>query len=66
MSIFQQFKQFLCKHEFDVDDLVENRGVSESCRISWTCFKCGKTYTRNCGLDILKHGIIADKAKGKE
>jgi hypoxanthine-guanine phosphoribosyltransferase len=40
-------------HKFYLNDLQErdNNG-----NVTWSCFKCGKVFVAECGLDILKNG----------
>ena len=47
------FKTKTCKHEFRGKDMQprDNDG-----NVSWACYKCGKVFVAECGLDVLKNG----------
>jgi hypothetical protein len=29
--------------------------------VTWPCYKCGKVFVRQCGLDVLHHGQVGSK-----
>lgn len=56
---------FACKHRFALQDMRRTSDDEDSNeRITWACWKCGKEFKANCGLDILKHGT-ADNSRGQ-
>ena len=57
-------RSILCKHKFDLDDLLPR--VTPDGGVSWPCWKCGKVFKAHCGLDILNHGTCTKKLKGSE
>ena len=48
-----QIKKMICMHKFNLNDLQERSGDGN---VTWHCFKCGKVFTAECGLDVLKNG----------
>lgn len=61
MNIWKKLKQKLCDHHFHLDDLKRNGPEFENTdnRVTWSCFKCGKSFAAHCGLNIApKHGYI--------
>ncbi len=52
-------RQCLCSHRFDYGDLV-GRPTPDGC-VTWPCYKCGKVFVRQCGLDVLHHGQVGSK-----
>ena len=65
-AIFKSTKYvFECKHRFALQDLRRISDDEDSHeRVAWECWKCGKEFKANCGLDIYKHGT-ADNSKGQ-
>jgi hypothetical protein len=51
--------QRLCSHRFDYSDLV-GRPTPDGC-VTWPCYKCGKLFVRQCGLNVLHHGQVGNK-----
>jgi hypothetical protein len=53
MKLISQLKKLICSHKFNLQDLQErdNNG-----NVTWSCFKCGKVFVAECGLDVLKNG----------
>ena len=51
--LISQLRKIICMHKFYLNDLQErdNNG-----NVTWSCFKCGKVFVAECGLDILKNG----------
>ena len=51
--VFSYLKKKTCEHEFKGKDIQPR---DEDGNVSWACCKCGKVFTAECGLDILKNG----------
>lgn len=66
LTIFKGIRYvFECKHRFALQDMKRISDDEDSPeRISWACWKCGKEFRANCGLDIYRHGG-ADNSKGQ-
>lgn len=62
---FKKLKQAVCRHRFDIDDMLASPCVIDKSRITWACYKCGKTYTAHCGLHILARGALGKKPEAK-
>ena len=63
MKLISQLKKLICSHKFNIQDLQE-RGNNGN--VSWPCFKCGKIFIAECGLDVLKNGkcIVKNETYG--
>lgn len=55
MNIIVKIKQYFCNHQFKSSDLTGREEVDGE-NIKWPCYKCGKVFIKNCGLDVLKYG----------
>lgn len=53
------FRQLVCSHRFDYSDLV-GRSTPDG-NVTWPCYKCGKSFSRYCGLEVLDHGSVGQK-----
>ena len=51
--LISKLRKVICRHKFNLNDLQErdNNG-----NVTWSCFKCGKVFVAECGLDILEYG----------
>ena len=54
-----RFKRAFCSHRFDYADLIGRPEPNGN--VTWPCFKCGKVFARQCGLDVLNHGKVSKK-----
>lgn len=54
-----KIRQLLCRHLFDYADMKRNPEKEDTDeRIEWRCWKCGKVFKRQCGLEVLFHGEV--------
>ncbi len=58
MSIINRIKIFFnitprCSHEFKGKDMHYRNELGI---VKWPCYKCGKLFKAECGLDTLNHG----------
>lgn len=51
--LISQLRKMICMHKFSLKDLKERNSDGN---VTWHCFKCGKLFIAECGLDILKNG----------
>lgn len=49
----KRLKHYFCSHEFKGADMEPRNGDGI---VKWACYKCGKEFEAENGLDILKHG----------
>ncbi len=50
-------------HKFSLNDLKERNSDGN---VTWHCFKCGKVFIAECGLDILKNGTCIEQTKNQK
>jgi hypoxanthine-guanine phosphoribosyltransferase len=58
--LISQFRKMICMHNFNLKDLQERNSDGN---VTWSCFKCGKFFIAECGLDVLKNGRCVEQTK---
>jgi hypothetical protein len=59
----KELSKSFCRHRFDYIDLWSR---DETGDVRWPCWKCGRIFKAECGLDILRHGSVESKPKKGE
>ena len=58
-SVLRWYRQWICSHRFDYADLIPRR--EQDGNVAWPCWKCGRVFRDQCGLDVLRHGVVEKK-----
>lgn len=53
MKVFALFRRMLCSHEFDARQMQLRNADGI---VKWSCRKCNRVFSAECGLDILPNG----------